>query len=50
MLIFALYLGEAPITPEYHVAFLKGIRVIFTAFTLLCLGGIPVSLARGKTR
>ena len=48
MLIFSLSVGRVEITPEHHPAFLSGIRTAFTVFSLLSLGGVFASLARGK--
>jgi EmrB/QacA subfamily drug resistance transporter len=47
MLIFAIFMGKAHITPSYYPLFLKGIRVAFAIFSLLSFGGIWASLARG---
>jgi EmrB/QacA subfamily drug resistance transporter len=50
MLLFALYLGQVQITPEYYPLFVKSIRTAFIIFAVLCFGGIFASLARGKVR
>ncbi len=50
MLLFALYLGQAQITPEYYPLFVKSIRTAFIIFAVLCFGGIFASLARGRVR
>ena len=50
MLIFALYIGRVQITPEYYPFFLRSVKIAFTIFAVLCLGGIFASLARGKVR
>lgn len=50
MVIFAVYMGKVQIMPEYYPAFLTSIRVAFTIFAVLCLGGVFASLARGKVR
>lgn len=50
LLLFALYIGRAEITPEYYPLFLSSIKTTFTIFTVLCFGGIFASLARGKMR
>jgi EmrB/QacA subfamily drug resistance transporter len=47
MLILAVYMGTAPITPAYHQLFLKGMRVAFAIFSLLSFGGVGASLVRG---
>jgi len=48
MFVFALYIGTVQITPQYHPAFLVSVKAIFIIFSLLCLGGVFASLARGK--
>jgi len=50
VLIFSIYIGELQITPDCYPLFLKSIKLSFTFFAVLCLGGIPASLARGKIR
>ncbi len=50
MVIFALSIGSARITPEYYPQFLTSMRMAFMIFTALCFGGIFASLARGKVR
>ncbi len=50
MMIFSLYIGESQISDEMYQPFLKSIRIIFVTFTLLCIGGIFASLARGNIR
>ncbi len=50
MLIFAVFIGRAEITPENYPLFLKSAKTAFVIFSVLCLGGIFASLARGKVR
>jgi len=50
MLVFALYLGRAQITPEKYPAFLTSTKTAFIIFAVLCFGGIFASLSRGKVR
>ncbi len=50
MVIFALHIGNARITPEYYSSFLTSMRTAFVIFSGLCFGGIFASLARGKVR
>ncbi len=50
MVIFALHIGNARITPEYYPQFLTSLRTGFIIFSSLCFGGIFASLARGKVR
>jgi len=49
-LLFALYMGQVQITPEYYTSFLQATRTGFIVFSILCFGGIFASMARGKTR
>ena len=50
MILFAIYIGKAQITPEYYPAFLASSKTAFIIFAALCFGGIFASLARGKVR
>ena len=50
MLIFAIFIGKVQITPEYYSLFLSGMKTAFIIFTVLCFGGIFLSLARGRIR
>ncbi len=50
MMIFAIYIGRAQITPPHYPVFLKSVKVIFAIFTILCLVGIFPSLSRGRIR
>jgi EmrB/QacA subfamily drug resistance transporter len=50
LLLFAMYIGKAQITPEYYSLFLKSMRVAFTVSAALCFAGIFASIARGRTR
>ena len=50
MLLFALYLGQVQILPQYYPQFLASAHTAFIIFGALCLGGIFASLARGKVR
>jgi EmrB/QacA subfamily drug resistance transporter len=47
MMTFALYIGNAPITLSTYPLFLKGMRVAFIIFSLLCFGSVWASLVRG---
>ena len=47
MLIFALYMGKAAITPAYYGLLLKSTKVIFGIFVILCVAGMGASLTRG---
>lgn len=50
MVIFALHIGSARITPENYPLFLTSLKTGFTIFSSLCFAGIFASLARGKVR
>ena len=50
LLLFALTIGRAEITPEVHGAFLVAVRVTFALSTGLCVLGTVASLARGNLR
>ncbi|MBC7095793.1 MFS transporter [Thermococcus sp.] len=50
MLIFAIYMGNVQITPQYYPIFLTSMKTVFIIFALLCFGGIFASLARGKVQ
>lgn len=50
MMIFAVTIGDTQLTPEYYPAFLQSMKIAFTIFSLLCVGGVFASLARGKVR
>lgn len=47
-LIIHLFIGEAKITPENHLFFIKSVRISFMLFSILCFFGVFASLARGK--
>jgi hypothetical protein len=49
-LVFALLIGRVPITMETYPFLMKGVRIAFSVFAALCLGGIAASLVRGKVR
>lgn len=48
MILFAIHIGQAQITPEYYPAFLTSMRMAFTIFAVLCFGGIFAQLAGRK--
>lgn len=50
MLIFALTLGAARITPERYTELESAIRLSFTVAAILCLPGLYFSLIRGRMR
>ena len=47
-LIFALFIGRVQITTEYYAVFIRGVRVAFMTFSILCFAGIVPSWARGE--
>jgi len=50
MLLFALNMGRVQISPEHYPMLLTSVHTAFIVYTLLCVGGIFASLARGKMR
>ncbi len=48
MLILALYVGRAQITPQQYPLFLTSAKLAFAIFAVLCCVGIVASLARGQ--
>ena len=50
MVVFAVFIGHAQITPANYSLFLKSVKVSFTIFTMLCTLGIYFSLSRGELR
>ena len=50
MMILALLLGNAEISPENQIAFVRGLRISIAVFAVMCFGGIFASLARGKLK
>jgi EmrB/QacA subfamily drug resistance transporter len=49
LMLFTLFIGPSPITPEVYPAFMTSMRTGFGLFSLLCVLGIFASLARGGT-
>jgi EmrB/QacA subfamily drug resistance transporter len=50
MFIFSIIIGKAAIEPQNLTLFIKGAKLIFIIFEILCLFGIGASMARGKMR
>ena len=50
MLIFALHIGSARITPEYYPLFLTSTKTAFIIFAALCFGGSFCVDGEGKVR
>lgn len=48
MLVFAVFLENHPISPASHDLFLKSNQLIFSILSVISVGGIFASLARGK--
>ncbi len=48
MMILAVHIGQAQVSPENAEAFISGMHTAFTVFAALCFLGIFASLARGK--
>ncbi|MDF1532829.1 MAG: MFS transporter, partial [ANME-2 cluster archaeon] len=48
MVLFALFIGRAQITPEYYAPFIDSVKAAFMTFSVLCFIGIFASMARGK--
>ena len=50
LLLFALYIGQVKITPEYYPVFLIAMKIAFIVFASLCFLGVFASMARGRLR
>jgi MFS family permease len=50
MMIFAIFIGRAQISPASYPLFMKSMKVAFTISTGLCIAGIFASLSRGRVR
>ncbi len=48
MLLFALIIGREAITPDNHADLMGAMRVGFSIFALLCIGGLFASRARNR--
>jgi EmrB/QacA subfamily drug resistance transporter len=48
MMLLALYMGKAKITPENHTQFLASMKTAFIVFSILCIIGVFASLQRNK--
>jgi EmrB/QacA subfamily drug resistance transporter len=46
-LLLTLHVGDRPLTPAVAQPFVDAMRVSFACFAVLCLLGVPASLARG---
>jgi hypothetical protein len=49
-LLLAVFVGRVKVTSSLHPQFLDALRAAFLLFTILCIGGIFASLARGSVR
>jgi hypothetical protein len=50
MLLFAVIMGPVHILPETRGVFMKSVRIAFALFAMLCVAGVPASLARGSVK
>jgi MFS family permease len=50
MMIFAIFIGRAQITPASYPLFMKSMKIVFTISTALCVAGTFASLSRGRVR
>jgi EmrB/QacA subfamily drug resistance transporter len=50
ILIFAIYLGNVQIIPQYYPIFIKSANIAFIAYTILCLVAIFALLLMGKNK
>jgi MFS family permease len=50
MILFAIYIGNVQIIPQYYTAFLDSLKTAFIIFTVLCCGGIFALLTTGKPK
>jgi EmrB/QacA subfamily drug resistance transporter len=50
MMIFAIFIGRAQITPASYPLFMKSMKIVFTISTALCVAGTCASLSRGRVR
>ncbi len=48
--IFTLFMGRVQVVPEHYSDFIRGFRMSFIIFAILCFLGIFSSLARGRLR
>jgi EmrB/QacA subfamily drug resistance transporter len=48
MMLFAIFIGPAVITPDYYPQFITSMHYAFVIFAVLCVIGIGASLMRGK--
>ena len=44
MILFSVYIGQAEITSAYYPQFLTSVRVGFTIFSILCVGGLVAQM------
>lgn len=50
MAVLAALMGRGAVTPELAGPFLKGLRLCFAIFAVMCAAGVAASLARGRLR
>jgi hypothetical protein len=50
ILIFAVYLGNVQIMPQYYNVFLKSLNIAFIVYTVVCFVAIFALLLMGKDK
>jgi EmrB/QacA subfamily drug resistance transporter len=50
MILFAILIGDAQITPEYYAEYLLSMKLSFVIFAALCIAGICLLVAGSKSR
>lgn len=48
--LFSMFLGKVEINPEHFEGFMKAMKISFTIFAFLCIGGVFASMARGRMK
>jgi MFS family permease len=49
-LLFTLIIGRVQITAQQYSAFVECVKIAFIIFSVLCFGGVFLSLSRGSLR
>lgn len=49
-LVFSIFLGPVKISAEHHHLLLQAVKTALVVFSIICVAGIPASLARGSIR
>ncbi len=50
LVVFSVFIGKEPISPDRYPLFLQAVRMCFALFAVLCLAGIFFSFFRGSLR